>query len=285
MQGSIIATVLLLAVGCTGQIPPLSDMISSGPHVIKAESTPALAQVTKFQERQRYNLLVRTVKGARLEETVGQHYGGFPEKVVYSYIGDRLSHEVVTEKLHNALQASGFQISQGWGGGGDPNLQLQSELLKYAVYSRGGFRNQNTAANVSIKVRLLDLRSQQTIIEDIISKSQTVTSTSPELLNTVVDQTVVAIANHPALTQGLGVPRPPPETVTVEARPPRPDPGSTKPKDQGQGTRPSGPPHLRPKSPAKGKNGPSSWGLVGIRGQGSAGWNIPGTMRRGFMII
>ena len=239
-------------------------MMSSGPHIIKAESTPALAQVTKFQERQRYNLLVRTVKDARFEETVGQHYGGFPEKVVYSYIGDRLSHEVVTEKLRNALHASGFQISQGWGGGGEPHLELQSELLKYAVYSRGGFRNQNTVANVSIKVRLLDLRFQQTILEDIISKSQTVTSTSPELLNTVADQTVVAIANHPALTQGLGVPRPPPETYsrspTTETRP-----GSTKPKDQGQGTRPAARPRLHPKSLAKGKNGQSSWGLESIR--------------------
>ena len=140
---------------------------------------------------------------------------GFLRRLVYSYIGGRLSHEVVTEKLRNALHASGFQIGQGWGGGGEPHLELQSELLRYAVYSRGGFRNQNTVAKVSIKVRLLDLRFQQTILEPVISKSQTVTVTSPELLNTVADQTVVAIANHPALTQGLGVPRPRPEIVTV----------------------------------------------------------------------
>jgi hypothetical protein len=234
MKPLMISVILFLTAGCTGQIPPIANWGSAGPHIIATESTPVLTQVERFQGRQPYSLLVRTVKDARFEETVGQHYGGYPEKVVYSYIGDRLSHEVITEKLRNGLGASGFQITQGWGGGREPDFELRSELLKYAVYTRGGFRGASTVANVSLKVRLVSTRSQTVVFEDIVSQSKTVTSSSPELLNMVVDQTVVAVSNHPGMSQVLG-PGSPPPTVFVE----RPS-GSAAP-----------PPVLSSKRPAK----------------------------------
>jgi len=222
--------------------------------------------VEKSPARQQYSLLVRTVKDARFEETVGQHYGGFPEKVVYSYIGDRLSHEAVTEKLRDTLSASGFQISQGWGASREPDLELQSELLKYAVYTRGGLGSQNTVANVSIKVLLRDLRSQKVIFEDIVSKSQTVTSKSPELLNTVVDQTVVAIANQPALTRGLPPPgsSPPPfPTIIVQNPPGSFTPSLSRPPTQkpkpGTGGRQQA---STPESPAKPVGKEQKWAVV-----------------------
>jgi hypothetical protein len=257
MKPLMISMMLFLTVGCTGQIPPILDWGTGGPHIIATESTPALTQVERFQERQPWSLLVRTVKDARFEETVGQHYGGYPEKVVYSYIGDRLSHEVITEKLRNVLSASGFQITQGWGGGREPDFELRSELLKYAVYTRKGFRDASTVANVSMKVRLVSIRSQTVVFEDIVSQSKTVTSTSPELLNMVVDQTVVAVANHSGMSQALA-PGPPPPTVFAK----RPASGTDASPQSQVITRESGTAETSSMTPSTYVGGQQRWAVV-----------------------